>query len=207
MPWGAGPRHISHRMTGFLVFVLFFVCLFQWEWVLNSGLLTYKAVSLLLEPHLQSIFLLWLFWRRGVVLKNYLHGLELPSSWCQTPKQLGLQAWVTHRYLAHVFVYKAKSSPETEWNRSRLTIQISVDRRLAAPGDWPEMQVLRPCYRLTESDTLWLRPQVFHFNCSLSSERPQLKTDHLGTKPSHHQGLTVESALLFLQFHDKNSCF
>jgi hypothetical protein len=31
---------------------------------LNSGLCTCKAGALLLEPHLQSIFL-WLFWRWG----------------------------------------------------------------------------------------------------------------------------------------------
>jgi hypothetical protein len=35
-----------------------------WDWGLNSGLCTCKAVTLLLEPHLQSI-LLWLFWRWG----------------------------------------------------------------------------------------------------------------------------------------------
>jgi hypothetical protein len=39
---------------------------------LNSGLHTCKAVTLPLEPHLQSI-LLWLLWRWGLV--NYLHRL------------------------------------------------------------------------------------------------------------------------------------
>jgi hypothetical protein len=54
---------------------------------LNIGLHAYKAGTLLLEPHFQSI-LLWLFWRWGLV--NYLPrlasnldppDLNLPSRW------------------------------------------------------------------------------------------------------------------------------
>jgi hypothetical protein len=61
---------------------------FLWNWRLNSGFHNCKAVTLPLEPHLQSI-LLWLFWRWG--FWNYLPGLalnrnppdlSLPSSWC-----------------------------------------------------------------------------------------------------------------------------
>jgi hypothetical protein len=41
-------------------FWFLFFSFFGWEWNLNSGLYTYKAGALLLEPHVQSI-LLWFF--------------------------------------------------------------------------------------------------------------------------------------------------
>jgi hypothetical protein len=54
-----GPSFLTHASVGA------FLKIFLWDWGLNSGFCVCKAVTVLLEPHLQSI-LLWLFWRLGV---------------------------------------------------------------------------------------------------------------------------------------------
>jgi hypothetical protein len=51
----------------------------------KSGLCTYKAVTLLLEPHLQPI-LFWLFWRRGSHKLFAWAGLKPQFSQSQPPK-------------------------------------------------------------------------------------------------------------------------
>jgi hypothetical protein len=60
--------------------------LFLWDWGLNSGLHISKTGTLLLELHLQSIFL-WLFWRWSLAiylpwlgLHHDTPDLSLPSS-------------------------------------------------------------------------------------------------------------------------------
>jgi hypothetical protein len=77
---GTGCRYIIWKIFC-LVLVLFYfsitsyLFIYFWQkWSFNSGLYTCKAGVLLLEPHLQSIFL-WLIWRWG--LENYLLSLAL----------------------------------------------------------------------------------------------------------------------------------
>jgi hypothetical protein len=58
------------------------------KWVLNSGLHVYKAGTLLLDSHLQSI-LLWLFWRWSFV--NYLR--RLASNYDLILASTGVNHW------------------------------------------------------------------------------------------------------------------
>jgi hypothetical protein len=60
-------------------FFFFFFFFFLWDWSLNSGLSACKAGTLLLEPHLQSIFAVIIL---EMGLENYLLGL---ASNCSPP--------------------------------------------------------------------------------------------------------------------------
>jgi hypothetical protein len=84
------------------IFWILFIYLFWWYKGLNSGLQTCKADTVPLEPHFQSIFLLWLFWRWG--LTNYLPKLALSHSPLISVSHVA-RAWATGTWPSYAFKY------------------------------------------------------------------------------------------------------